>query len=511
MGLYDFSLYDLIRRNAQCFRDQPAWFEADTRTTTTFEQYKTQVDRLAAGLQRAGIKTGDRIGVVGKNSLAFFQIYGAAAALGAIVVPINWRLSADEVAFNLNDCTPTMVFIDDEFSPMVTSIRDQLASVQRVINLTEDGPFDAFDSMMAETPFHGDSIDADNGLVIIHTAAVAGRPRGALVSHANLLCASLQLNYCFGLSPDDVHLNLLPLFHVGGLFMAVNVFHAGALNVNMSKFDADKAVELIQSKKVSLFFDFSPILGSILDAQEKSGSDISSLQSVMGLDAPDTIEHYQKTTGGCFYAMYGQTETSCLATMGPYDARPGSAGKPIPLGLVELVDDADNPVSEGEVGEITLQGPMVFKGYWNLDDDTAHTFRNGRHHTGDLGRFDEDGFMWYAGRKPEKELIKPGGENVYPAEVEKVILEHPAVERTMVFGVPDPKWKEGIKAVCVLKPGQHLTAKALIEFVGGRIARYKKPQYVQFVESLPVKDGSLDREAIKSLYGGQQAGTGGSH
>jgi long-chain acyl-CoA synthetase len=357
---------------------------------------------------------------------------------------------------------------------------------------------------MASQPFGGDSISADAGLVIIHTAAVAGRPRGALLSHANLLCASLHLNYCFGLSPTDVHLNLLPLFHVGGLFMAVNAFHAGALNVNMSKFDADRAVELIATHKVSVLFDFSPILGSILDAQEKDGADITSLQSVMGLDAPQTIERYQEATGGCFYAMYGQTETSCLTSMGRYNDRPGSAGRPIPLGLVELVDDADEPVPSGKEGEITLKGPMVFKGYWNLDEDNAHTFRNGRHHTGDLGRFDADGFLWYAGRKPEKELIKPGGENVYPAEVEKVILEHPAVEQTVVFGVPDPKWKEGIKAVCMLKSGQQLTDKELIAFVGNRIARYKKPQYVQFVETMPHKDGAIDRDAVKARYGGEQ-------
>lgn len=505
MGLYDFTLYDLICRNAVCHGGKPAWYEADTGQTVTFGQFKTQVDRLAAGLQKAGITTGDRIGVVGKNSLSFFQIYGAAAALGAIVLPVNWRLSAGEMAFNLNDCRPAMVFADDEFSAVVAGIRDRLDSVRRFVNLTGTGPFDGFDELMDNAPFSGDTNDADAGLVIIHTAAVAGRPRGALVSHTNLLCASLHLSYCFGLSAADVHLNLLPLFHVAGLFMAVNAFHAGALNVNMSKFDADRAVELIQTRNISVLFDFSPILGSILDSQAKSGADISSLRAVMGLDSPETIERYQQVTGGSFYNMYGQTETSCLATMGTYDDCPGSAGRPIPLGLVELVDEEDNPVSTGQVGEITLKGPMVFKGYWNLAKDNARTFRNGRHHTGDLGRFDEEGFLWYAGRKPEKELIKPGGENVYPAEVERAILEHPAVKQTMVFGVPDPKWKEGIKAVCVLRSGQSLTEKELIEFVGSRIARYKKPQYVQFVASLPEKDDSVDREAVKALYGEAQA------
>jgi acyl-CoA synthetase (AMP-forming)/AMP-acid ligase II len=228
------------------------------------------------------------------------------------------------------------------------------------------------------------------------------------------------------------------------------------------------------------------------------------LKAVTGIDTPETIERYQKATNGTFYSMYGQTETSCLATFGAYSDRPGAAGKMLPLAEVRLVDDYDRPVPAGQVGEITMRGPMVFKGYWNLPEDTAYTLREGWHHTGDLGRFDEEGFLWYAGRKAEKELIKPGGENVYPAEVEKVILQHPAVDRTVVFGVPDPKWKEGIKAVCTLKEGQTLTDKALIDFVGERIARFKKPQYVDFVAELPLMaDGSVDRAKAKALYGGQ--------
>jgi long-chain acyl-CoA synthetase len=214
------------------------------------------------------------------------------------------------------------------------------------------------------------------------------------------------------------------------------------------------------------------------------------------------IEQFQSVSGGRYYAMYGQTETSCLATIGKYNDRPGSAGKVIMLGDVQLVDEFDQPVAAGEVGEITVKGPMVFLGYWGLADDNAYAFREGWHHTGDLGRFDSDGFLFYAGRKAEKELIKPGGENVYPAEVEKVILQHPAVAQTVVIGVPDPKWKEGIKAVCQLHEGEILTAGELIAFVGERIARFKKPQYVEFVNELPLKkDGSPDRPAVKSLYG----------
>jgi long-chain acyl-CoA synthetase len=270
----------------------------------------------------------------------------------------------------------------------------------------------------------------------------------------------------------------------------------------MSKFDAARAVELIAEHRVTVLFDFSPILGAILEEQAKSGKTIGSLTRVIGLEAVDTIEKYQKLTGGAFYVLYGQTETSALATLGRYNDRPGSAGRVIALADVKLVDDNDRVVAPGAVGEIAVKGPMVFKGYWGLPEETAYAFRGGWHHTGDMGRFDADGFLFYAGRKPEKELIKPGGENVYPAEVERAILEHPAVEMTVVFGVPDPRWKEAIKAVCRLKPGRALTAEELSRFVGERIASFKKPQVVEFVAEMPLlANGLPDRAKVKETYG----------
>ena len=160
----------------------------------------------------------------------------------------------------------------------------------------------------------------------------------------------------------------------------------------------------------------------------------------------------------------------------------------------------------GKVGEILVRGPLVFHGYWGEEDLTKHTFRDQWHHTGDAGRKDDEGYLWFAGRKAEKELIKPGGENVYPVEVEKVVLEHPSVQEVSVIGIPDPKFGEGIKAVCVLKPKAKLTEQELIDFVAGRIARYKKPGYVQFVDSLPKKeDGSIDRVKVKAMYGSGSA------
>jgi long-chain acyl-CoA synthetase len=507
MGLHDYTFYDLINRNAVSFCDRPAWFEVDDQRMLTFSELKVQVDQLACGLQKAGIKKGDRIGIFGKNSLEYFLLYGAAAALGVIVLPINWRLSAEEAVFNFNDGEPEFLFVDPEYQEMIEDSKKKLSSVKKFFNLKPSGgKFSDFDALLKnDGKFDPPDVSTDDGLVIIHTAAVAGRPRGALLSHGNLISANIHINLLMNLSADDVHLNILPLFHVGGLFMATGSFHGGALNVNMSKFDAARAVQLIEEKKISFMFDFSPILASVLEAAEKSGSGISTLQHVLGLESPEVIEKYQKSVGGTFYCMYGQTETSAIATMGRYSDKPGSAGRTIPLADVRLVDDDDRPVPVGEVGEIAVKGPMVFKGYWNLAEDTAEAFRGGWQHTGDLGRFDEDGFLWYEGRKAEKELIKPGGENVYPAEVEKAILEHPAVENTVVFGVPDPKWKEGIKAVCQLKAGKTLEPRELIAFVGTRIASFKKPQYVEFVSELPqLEDGSADRAKVKALYGGVQ-------
>ncbi|MGD9287894.1 MAG: AMP-binding protein [Desulfobacterales bacterium] len=507
MGLYDFSFYDLIERNAVCFCNRPAWYEVDDHRAMTFAEYKKSVDQLACGLQFAGIKKGDRIGALGKNSLEFFCLYGAAGALGAIVLPINWRLSIEEALFNLNDCEPKILFVDPEYQEMIGASKDKLPSVKKYYSLKSAGDeFTGFDSLMKnDGNFQAADVSTDDGLVIIHTAAVAGRPRGALLSHGNLICANTHIGLQLNLSAEDVHLSILPLFHVGGLFMATGSFHSGVLNVNMSKFDAVEAVSLIEEKKVSVMFDFSPILGSILEEHKISGKNIETLQHVAGLESPAVIEEYQKLTGGTFICMYGQTETSAIATMGRYADRPGSAGQVIQLSNVQIVDDNDQPLPAGNIGEIAVKGPMVFKGYWNLAEDTARAFRGGWQHTGDLGRFDEDGFLWYEGRKAEKELIKPGGENVYPAEVEKAILEHPTVEEVVVFGVPDPKWKEGIKAVCRLGDGQTLEPRELTTFVGTRIASFKKPQYVEFVLELPKgEDGSVDRAKVKELYGGPQ-------
>ena len=252
MGLHDYTFYDLISRNAVAFCNRPAWYEVDDQRMLNFADCKNSVDRLACCLQKIGLKKGDRIAALGKNSLEYFLLYGAAAALGAIVLPINWRLSLEEMLFNLNDCGPVMLFVDAEYQEMIAGARDKLPTVRDYYSLKPPGGvFAGFDTLLENNgDFEPVDVTSDDGLVIIHTAAVAGRPRGALLTHGNLISANIHVNLQLNLTPDDVHLNILPLFHVGGLFMATGSFHAGALNVNMSKFDAARAVSLIEEKNV---------------------------------------------------------------------------------------------------------------------------------------------------------------------------------------------------------------------------------------------------------------------
>lgn len=508
MGLRDYTLFDIISRNAQLHPQRTAIIFEGQRVS--HREYLARVLRLAAGLAAAGVGSGDRIGIVSLNCLEYLDLYGAAARLGAIVLPVNWRLSADEIVELLNDATPKLVFADAEHQGLVTAARGRLPSVERCYALgVAQAPFLAYaellraDAALADASMAHDRVDSDSGYVIIHTAAVAGRARGALISHRGLITASTQLIHHWNLGTEDVQLGMLPLFHVTGLGLFLALQQAGGCTALSARFDAAAAVSQIVEERVTLFAEFAPMLGTLLDRAAASGADLSSLRVVSGLDTPDTIKRFETACPNArFWAAYGQSEVSGGVTFAPFRERPGAAGRPALFSTVAIVDDLDQPVPAGQTGEIVVRGPMVFKGYWNCEADNAFTFRNGWHHTGDMGRFDADGYLWYAGRSPAKELIKPGGENVYPAEVEQAILAHPAIAEAVVLGVADAHWGEAIKAVCVCKPGERVSADDLIEFVGQRIARYKKPKHVRFVAQLPrTASGSVDRQAVKQEHG----------
>jgi len=327
-------------------------------------------------------------------------------------------------------------------------------------------------------------------------------PRGAVLSHGNVLAANLTAIAALGLGPRDRYLAVLPLFHVTALGMSLAHLHAGGAVVVVPRFDAEEAVRLIDRHQVTHVSDFPPVLASLLDAAEKAGSALPSLTHVSGLDSPQTIQRLHDKTRARFWTGFGQSETSGFVSIQPVADKPGASGRPVPAAQVGIVDDYDRQVPTGTPGEIVVRGPLVFQGYFGQPDVTAHTFRNGWHHTGDVGRFEADGYLHYVKRKPEKELIKPGGENVYPAEVETVIVQMPAVTGVCVYGVPDPRWGEAVKAVVEVAGGARPSAQQVTDFVGERIARFKRPQVVVFTDALPrAADGAVDRDAVKARWG----------
>jgi len=500
MGLRSFSIYDYIQYNASNAGSSPAIISASK--TLTHGQYLEQVDRLASGLREKGINKGDRICILAQNSTEYLVLYGACAKIGALAYPINWRLSAAEVHRVINLADPKMLVVGAGHLPQLEESDIDKVQVRAII---DPGVAEGFVPLsdFYQTPDNKViEVGSDDPFVVISTAAVAGTPRGAVLTHGNLIIAGFLLANVLGLSSKDCHLAALPLFHITGLGLTMAMIQVGGKNVVMETFDPANAAQMMDEHNVSLIADFPPILSMLLDARQAAGAKWDQLKYVVGLDAPDTIRRLYAETTAKFWTGFGQSETSGLVTLVRVDTKPGSTGKPIPLTRVRCVNESGEDVLIGETGEIAVQGPVVFSGYWKDPDATTYTFRNGWHHTGDLGKFDVEGYLYYAGRKPEKELIKSGGENVYPAEVEQVLQELPQVAAACVIGIKDEKWGEAVKAVIELLPGKTLNADQVRAAVTEQIASYKKPRYVEFVDALPrTPNGEIDRKAVKESHG----------
>lgn len=501
MGLHNFSLYQLFQHNARTAGDQPALIGAEG--TLTHSQFLTHIDRLAAGLTDREINQEDRVAILAQNSNEYLEIYGACAKIGAVACPISWRLSSDEIKAVIELIDPHMLIADSEHLPQLEGTHT--APFQRVAITETDAPPEGFTSFRdlyhtgTEPPTE---VDSDSPFLILPTAAVTGLPRGAVLTHENLIWGGYQLITALGLRPQDRHLAILPFFHVTGLGLSLSVLQARGANVVMKKFDPVQANQWMDERNITLMADFPPVLSSLLDAREEANGHWDNLRFVVGLDAPDVIERLYNETDAAFWTGFGQAETTGAVTLGRVDEQPGSAGTPLPLMRVRCVDEDGKDVPSGQSGEIVVRGPQVFSGYWRDPDATDFVFRQDWHHTGDVGKLDQNGYLYYIGRKPEKKLIKSGGENVYPEEVERVIRELPQVEAVCVVGVPDEKWGEAVKAVVELKSGQSLSTDQVISAVSEKIASYKKPRHVDFVETLPrTEEDEIDREAVENEYG----------
>ena len=503
MGAQAFTVYDLVARGAALYRDAPALIQGTRQWS--FRQLLERADRLASGLAGLGLSKGDRICILAQNDAAYVDLYGACARQGIIAYPINWRLTAQEVERVLERAAPTMMVADASTLPVVGEWPRTQRGVAHWYQLGEAPPaagFTALSSLYRDDPPPAADVAGDDPFAVISTAAVDVIPRGAVLTHSNVVTASLVVVQALGFTAADRYLLALPLFHITALGNLVAHLHAGGACVLVARYDAEEAVRLIDAHRITHVSDFPPVLVNLLDAAQKLGSKLPSLKHVSGLDAPPTIQRLHDETQAQFWTGFGQSETTGFVSIQRVRDKPGAAGRPIAVCRLRLVDDYDREVPTGTPGEIVVRGPVVFQGYFGQPDVTAYTLRNGWHHTGDVGRLDEDGWLYYVRRKPEKELIKPGGENVYPAEVESVIVQMDGIRAACVYGIPDVKWGEAIKAIVEVRPTDRYTVQQVVDFVGSKIARFKRPHAVAFTDALPrTADGAVDREAVKTRWG----------
>ncbi len=493
------TFYTIIQDNARARGSEKALIGSSV--SLTHSQLLERVDRLAEGLNQRGIASGDRVCLLAHNTIESFLLFGACARTGAIVFPINWRLSGAEVQAVLALAEPKMLVVDAANLGALESIEVEDIPLRVVFGIEPEEGWLPFEDLSQDVTGEFPGGKGEDAFVLLTTAAVEGMPRAATLTHANILSASDQLINGLELTPDDRHLAALPLFHVTGLGLSMATLQAGGANVIQERFDPTEAVGLMDEHQVSLLASFPPVLATLLEAREATDANWDSLRYVLGLDAPEMIQRLLMESGASFWTGFGQSETSGVVTLVDVREKPGAVGKPLPAVELRCFDEQGAEVPVGAPGEIVVRGPLVFQGYWRDDDANMYASRHGWHHTGDVGRFDEEGYLYYLGRKPEKDLIKSGGENIYPAEVEFAIESLPQVYAVCVIGVPDETWGETVKAVIELKPGETLTDKEVIETVTARIADFKKPRQIQFIEALPrTSEGQIDRAAVKSTY-----------
>ena len=326
------------------------------------------------------------------------------------------------------------------------------------------------------------------GALMLYTAAVDGHARGAVLAQSQLTASARQIAAVWSLGVDDRWLGVLPLFHAAGIGLSLVLLSVGGACVMLPRFDPAAAVAAVEQHHVTVCATFAPMLTVMLDAAHASGASLASLRVAMGMEPPAAIERLCALSPlVAFWSAYGQAEVSSMVCLGRHSDRPGAAGQAVAPSQVRVQDTAGKPVPVGVQGEIAVCGPTVFLGYWDVKEQRPIKPSDPWHRTGDLGRLDAEGWLWFVGRAPHKQLIKTGGENVYPAEVEQVLLEHPSVAEAFVFGLPDEKWGEAVHARCALKPGAKATTEDLIGFVERRLARYKRPKVLE------VMDPPLDR------------------
>lgn len=496
-----FTFADVLREHRRSRPHHVAVVDGAVRLT--YPELDERVNRLANWLSSVGCQPGDRVMWLGQNSFRILECLLAAAKLGGIVCPVNWRQSVEELEFVLDDLEPVVVVWQGrELGETAEELRGRDRTGARWVR--HDAPAgegagdDGYEALLAASPSADPAweVDPADPLLALYTAAFGGRPNAALLSHRALLTQNLVIGSMQEVTGESVCLNSGPLFHIAGFMTTNATLHHGGTNVFLPRADAEEMCRLIQDERCTHAFVMGPTLEAMEEAVEREGYDLSSLWPGDGARRPGMVcpptSPWSARPGG-----FGQTEVVGLAT---FDALGGTSGRPLPTVQVAIVDPDDVEVPVGEVGEIAVRGATVLSGYHRRPELNAQRSRGGWHHTNDLGRREEDGSVTFVG--PKTTIIKSAAENIYPAEVEGCIGSHPDVEAVCVIGVPDPRWTQSVKAVVVPREGARITEDDVIEHCRAHIASYKKPRVVEFAESLPGAPGPIDRAAVDEAYGG---------
>src|SRR5215208_1267177 len=478
------NLAGILTETAAEHGDRPALKLDDA--VVTYAQLDDGSARVAAMLREKGIEPGDRVGIMLPNVPYFAVVYYAVLRAGGVVVPMNPLLKGREVKFYLEDPGAKLMFAWGDFEDAARKGADEAGAELILVKPGE------FEKLLAEHEPNTEVVDRDDAdtSVILYTSGTTGKPKGAALTHANLMTTAQGSADQLGeLSEDDGLLGALPLFHSFGQTCGLNAtVYKGATMTMIPRFDPAKALEIIQRDKVTVFQGVPTMYTAMLHCDSRDKYDTSSVRICMsgGSAMPvEVMRGFEEAFDCKVLEGYGLSETSPVASFNHPDKerKPGSIGTPIKGVEFKLVDDDGNEVDEGEVGEIAIKGHNVMKGYWNREDATKESIKDGWFLTGDMAKVDEEGYFFIVDRK--KELIIRGGYNVYPREIEEVLYEHPAVLEAAVLGVEDENMGEEIGAAVVIKEGEDLSEDDIKGYVKEEVANYKYPRKVWFVDELP--------------------------
>jgi len=490
----------------------------------TFSQLNERVDRLANALLKLGVEKGDRIAMLQVNCNQFVEAYFAAAKLGAIYVPLNFRAKGNELTYMLNTAEASTLLVGERYIAPVNSLRSALTSVRHFISIESkhDGMLyyeDVIASASAAEIFT--EIDDDDTTILMYTAGTTGFPKGVMLSHNSFAIYVLE-----NVTPADPELeerNILtvPLYHVAGIQAMMAAIYGGRTLIMERQFDAKEWMELVENEKANRAMMVPTMLKQLMEHPDFDKHNLSSLKVITYGAAPMPLEVIKKAVevfpGVSFINAFGQTETaSTITTLGPEDhiisgteeerekklKRLSSIGKPMSDVEMKIVDEDGRELPVGQVGEIVARGPRIMTGYWKDEEKTEKTIdKDGWVHTGDMGYMDEAGYFYLAGRATD--MIIRGGENISPEEVEAVLLTHPKVEEAAVIGIPDEEWGEQPRAIVVLKQGEVATAEEIIQYCRERLSSFKRPRSVVFVDELPRNPmGKILKRVLRDQYGG---------